>query len=205
MLEPIKRHYHKVISHYHLQNLKDVIIFIALILIFTLAGYIWKQYFGYKILGVHILNPGYKFLIKYIVLASYWILTTIFLIPLSYALDTSRLYFSDVSYIFIYNGCSGLKEMAMFLFIMLFFPGRLLAKLWFIPVSLVIIYVMAILRIVFLALVFKYAPTWFPFLHDYLFNVIFFFLFFVLWLVWVKWFYKKKPVFSKSNLKPKVD
>jgi exosortase/archaeosortase family protein len=93
----------------------------------------------------------------------------------------------------------------MFLFIMLLFPGKLKAKFWFIPFSLLLIYFVAILRIVFLGLVYKFQPSWFDFLHKFLFNVLFFLIFFLLWLVWVKWFYKKNPVFSKSDLKPKED
>ena len=183
------------------KNLKDITIFISLILVFSASGFIWKHYYDYKLFGIQVLEPGYSVLIKYIILTSYWILTSIFSVPLTYTLDTSRLYFSSESYIYIYNGCSGLKEMAMFLFIMLFFPGKQLAKLWFIPLSLTLIYFIAVLRIVFLGLAYKYEPTWFYFLHEYLFNLIFFALFFALWLAWIKWFYKKRSPVSETKLK----
>lgn len=205
MLESIIQRYRKAGFFYNLQYLKNVFMFIGLIFIFTLAVYIWKHYYDYKILGVHVLTPVYAFLIKHIVITSYWILKNIFSISLSCDIENSRLYFSQTSYIFIVKGCSGLREMSLFLFILIFFPGPWISKLWFIPVSLIIIYFITILRIVFLGLSFKYQPTWFDFLHEYLFNFIFFLLFFLLWLVWVKWFYKKKPVFLKSDLKPKED
>lgn len=202
MFEPVKKRFHKIVLHYNKFNLKEIFIFATLLIIFTLLGYFWKHFFDYKIFGVHVLEPVYVFLTRYIVLSSYWLLKTIFAIPISYVIDTSRLYFSDVSFLYVYHGCSGLKEMAMFLFLILFFPGRWLMKLWFIPVSLVLIYLMAILRIVFLGLVYKYQPTWFHFIHVYLFNLLFFLLFFIMWLAWIKWFSGKKPLISEPDLKP---
>jgi len=201
MFEKIKTAVNNIVDRYKLKNLREIYIFIILLLVFTLLGLIWKYFFDYKIFGVHVLDPGYAFLTRYIVLSSYWILNHVFLIPLSYSIETSRLYFSNISYLYIYHGCTGLKEMAMFLFIILYFPGRLTAKLWFIPASLLIIYCMAILRIVFLGLAYRYRPAWFSFMHEYLFNIIFFFLIFMLWIAWINWINKKSQVISDSDLK----
>ena len=179
-----------LLDRYKLKHIKDVLIFIFLVIIFSLVGFLWKQLFDYRIFGVHVLEPAYDFLIRYIVIASSWILTHVFAIPITYDLATARLYFPGMtSFIFIWHGCSGLKEMAMFLFIMLLFPGPWKPKTWFIPVSLLFIYFVAILRIVFLGIVFKYHPSWFNFLHEIIFNIIFFLIFFSLWMVWVKYFY----------------
>ena len=192
----------KFINHYKLKNISEVLIFMSLILIFSILGYLWKHFFDYTIFGVHVLDPGYIFLTKYVLLSSYWILANVFSVPLTYVVESSRLYFTTSSYLYIYHGCSGLKEMAMFLFIMLLFPGSYKMKLWFIPASLVTIYLIVILRIVFLSLIYLHIPDWFNFFHNYIFNLIFFFLFFLLWLLWIKYFYKKstdKPGRSESS------
>ena len=181
----------KFAARYDLKRYNDIFIFIGLILIFSIVGYFWKHWFGYKLFGVHVLDPGYELLTKYIVLSSYWILTHIFGVPLTYDLVTARLYFHGFSYIYIWHGCSGLKEMAMFLFIMILFPGPWKHKLWFTPLSLLFIYFISIIRIVFLGLIFKSHPGWFNFVHEYLFNILFFLIFFLLWLICVKYFYLK--------------
>jgi exosortase/archaeosortase family protein len=190
MFKKLNENLDKLLLKYKLYNLKDIILFIIIIVSFSLVGFLWKYFFNYKIFGVSILEPAYEFLVKYVLLSSYWILTAVFSIPLTYDVGTSRLYFSSTEYLYIYHGCSGLKEMAMFLVIMLFFPGPRKAKLWFIPVTISFIYLVVILRIVFLGLIYKFRPDWFKLFHEYLFNILFFLIFFVLWLVWVKYFYK---------------
>ena len=203
MGERIRQRLQMTIVRLNQLNLKEIFIFLSLTGIFILAVYIWKHYFDFKLFGTYVLTPIYAFLIKYIVIASCWILTNIFSISLSCDIENSRLYFTPTSYLYIIKGCSGLREMSMFMFILIFFPGKWTSKHWFIPVSLILIYCISILRIVFLGMAYKYHPGWFAFLHEYLFNIVFFGLFFLLWLAWVKWFYRKKTVISETKLEPK--
>ena len=185
------------LKEYH--KLKDIGIFLALLLIFTFVGYIWKLS-GYRLFGVTVLTPAYSFLIRTVLLASGEVLQHIFRLDVIIQVDTNRIYLSDDMYVFIYNGCSGLKEMAMFIFIMVLFPGPWKSKLVFIPVSILIIFIIVILRVVLLVLIFNYHPTYYGLFHDFLLNYIFFGIFFLLWLVWVKFFYLKQRKPGKPEL-----
>jgi exosortase/archaeosortase family protein len=169
---------------------KDVGIFIALLLVFTVLGYLWKLT-GYRIFGIAVLEPTYAVLIKAVLISSGELLQHVFNLNVIVERVTNRIYLSQDSYVYIYNGCSGLKEMAMFLFIMALFPGPWKSKLWFIPLSLVIIFIVVILRVVALILLFKYHPGQYSLFHDFLLNYLFFGIFFILWLFWVKFYYLK--------------
>jgi exosortase/archaeosortase family protein len=170
---------------------KDIVIFIALLLLFSIIGYFWKLS-GYQLFGVSVLDPAYAFLIRIVLFASGGILQHIFMLDVSLQVETSRIYLSRDVYVFLYHGCSGLKEMAMFIFIMVFFPGPWRSKLWFIPASLLFIFSVVILRVVMLVLIFNYHPSYYGLFHNFLLNYIFFGIFFILWLIWVKYFYMKK-------------
>jgi exosortase/archaeosortase family protein len=170
---------------------KDVGIFIALLLVFTVLGYLWKLT-GYRIFGIAVLEPTYAVLIKAVLISSGELLQHVFNLNVIVERVTNRIYLSHDSYVYIYNGCSGLKEMAMFLFIMALFPGPWKSKLWFIPLSLVIIFIVVILRVVALILLFKYHPEQYSLFHDFLLNYLFFGIFFILWLFWVKFYYLKQ-------------
>ena len=170
---------------------REIVIFIALLLLFSVIGYFWKLS-GYQIFGVSVLEPAYAFLIRIVLFGSGEILQHIFRLGISLEVETSRIYLSRDVYVFLYNGCSGLKEMAMFIFIMVFFPGPWRSKLWFIPASLLFIFSVVIVRVVLLVLIFNYHPSYYGLFHNFLLNYIFFGIFFILWLIWVKYFYMKK-------------
>jgi len=170
---------------------KDVGIFIALLLVFTVLGYLWKLT-GYRIFGIAVLEPTYAVLIKAVLISSGELLQHVFNLNVIVERVTNRIYLSRDSFVYIYNGCSGLKEMAMFLFIMVLFPGPWKSKLWFIPLSLVIIFIVVILRVVALILLFNYHPAQYGLFHDFLLNYLFFGIFFILWLFWVKFYYLKQ-------------
>ena len=169
---------------------KDIGIFIGLLLVFSVVGYIWKLS-GYRLFGVQVLTPAYDVLIKAVLVSSGVILNHIMQLDVVIQYETNRIYLSQDSFVYIYNGCSGLKEMAMFIFIMLLFPGPWKANLWFIPLSLLIIFAIVILRVVFLVIIFHFHPSSYYLFHDFLLNYVFFGIFFILWLVWVKYFYMK--------------
>lgn len=191
MYNDLKDRFNRFADRYKLKNFTDIFLFILLLSVFSLVGIIWKHYFDYKMFGIHILNPTYDFLIRYIVIITAWTLN-LFGMGITTDLELARLYFSGLTrFIYIWHGCSGLREIAMFIFLMALFPGPWKHKLWFIPSGVVLIYVIAVLRIIFLCVVFVYKPEWFDFLHNFLINIFFFFVFFVLWLYWVKYFYLK--------------
>ncbi len=173
-----------------LYKFKDIGIFIALLLIFSIVGYFWKLT-GYRIFGVAVLEPAYAVLIRIVLVCSGELLQHVFRLDVVVEHVTNRIYLSKDVFVFIYNGCSGLKEMAMFIFIMALFPGPWKSKLWFIPASLLLIFAVVIIRVVILVMIFNFHPSWYALFHDFLLNYVFFGIFFLLWLLWVKYFYMK--------------
>lgn len=73
-----------------------------------------------------------------------------------------QIYFDGGLPIDIIWGCTGIKQLMMFAFIMIFYFGSWQKKLWFIPLSLFIIFVINILRLAIIAIIVKDPfPEWF--------------------------------------------
>lgn len=89
--------------------------------------------------------------------------------------------------------CDGMMLFGVFLAFMIAFPGRLLHKLWYIPVGLLAIHYINILRVVALTIIVHKNPDWLAFNHDYTFTVLVYGFVFLLWYIWVKYFGPKKP------------
>lgn len=85
-------------------------------------------------------------------------------------------------------GCSAVKQGLLFTLIMLCARGKWVHKLWFIPLGWLMVYAFNILRISIIALLIHHHPTWFEFLHAYLFKYLFYGMIFVLWVVWTERF-----------------
>lgn len=83
-------------------------------------------------------------------------------------------------------GCSAVKQASLFTLIMLFSRGSWVNKLWFVPLGWLAVYLFNILRISIIALLIQHHPTWFEFLHSYLFKYLFYGMIFALWVVWIE-------------------
>ena len=80
--------------------------------------------------------------------------------------------------------CTGLKQAYIGLCILLFARGPWIKKLWYIPLSLLIIYVFNIFRISFIVACVENHPNWFHFLHLYAFKYVFYGIIFLQWMFW---------------------
>lgn len=92
--------------------------------------------------------------------------------------------FPDSKGIMIVWSCSGIKQMFIFLIIMVFADGRWKNKLWFIPIGLLICFFINILRTTTLALIIKDHHEIFPFMHHYVLKYLYYCLIFIIWLLW---------------------
>lgn len=79
--------------------------------------------------------------------------------------------------------CSGLKQMFVFFCIIAFYPGAEKHKLWFIPLGLLLIWILNVLRISTLVGVFAQFPDAFDFAHE-ISKYIFYFVIFMFWVFW---------------------
>ena len=88
--------------------------------------------------------------------------------------------------------CNGLNLFALFAGFIIIFPGKIIQKLIFIPIGILIIHVINIFRLVALALVVLYKPESLEFNHKYTFTIVVYAFIFVMWIIWVNKFAIKK-------------
>ena len=80
--------------------------------------------------------------------------------------------------------CTGIKQSYIFFCIILFSRGPWKHKLWFIPLGIVVCYVVNIIRITGLNMIIYNHREWFDFLHEHLFKYLFYGILFLLWMWW---------------------
>jgi exosortase family protein XrtF len=89
-------------------------------------------------------------------------------------------------------GCTGVKQLYIFLLIMILYPGPWKKKSWYIPMGCVILFLYNIVRIsAILSLTYQH-PERFEFLHEGLFRYIYYGLIFLLWVTWEEAIRKKQ-------------
>ncbi len=96
--------------------------------------------------------------------------------------------------LFIGDSCNGISLFALFSIFIIAFPGKLLSKLVFIPIGILIIHLLNVSRVVLLAIIETYSYEWTEFNHTYTFTLIIYAFIFGMWIVWINRF---------SNLKKK--
>ncbi len=88
--------------------------------------------------------------------------------------------------------CNGLDLMALFAGFILLFSGSWKTKFWFIPLGLLIIYVLNLVRVLVLTIMAKTAPEYLDFNHKYTFTILLYMFVFFGWLLWVNKYALKK-------------
>ena len=128
---------------------------------------------------------------------SAWVLEHIFRIDIQTTNDQAIWLTStngNPAYVRVTPDCTSLKQWMHWLFLMLLFPGPWKAKLWFIPLGLVVIHFVNVFRIFGLGLTLIPWPAYFDQFHDYFFKTIFYFIIFLMWVVWVEFIAHRKSV-----------
>ena len=80
--------------------------------------------------------------------------------------------------------CTGIKQAYICFCILAFSRGPWSKKLWYIPLSLIVVYIFNIFRITFIVACIENHPTWFHFLHLYAFKYVFYGIIFLMWVYW---------------------
>lgn len=86
----------------------------------------------------------------------------------------------------IVEGCSGISIIILFVAFIIAFSGKFKATVFFGVFGVGVIYIMNILRIVFLVLAIYHFPQFQTLLHDLVFPAIIYGTVFILWFFWVK-------------------
>jgi exosortase/archaeosortase family protein len=80
--------------------------------------------------------------------------------------------------------CTGLKQAYISFCILAFARGPWLKKLWYIPLTILVVYVFNIFRITFIVACIENHPGWFDILHLYIFKYLFYGIIFLMWVYW---------------------
>ncbi len=100
--------------------------------------------------------------------------------------------------VYIGDSCNGLTLFSIYVFFLISFPGRVLSKIYFSVIGVVVIHICNILRIFALCLVALHYPQYLDFNHTYTFTIIMYAIIFLMWYIWLNKFSKsKKTVLEK--------
>lgn len=111
----------------------------------------------------------------------------------SWVLPNSRLFLNGWHVVNVGWQCDGLPMMALFAGFIIAYPGPWRAKLWFIPVGILIIHGINILRVAGLALNQIYSRASTEFNHHYTFTIIVYGVIFWFWTIWVRRYGQRPP------------
>ncbi|WP_348533730.1 exosortase X [Hymenobacter nitidus] len=103
-----------------------------------------------------------------------------------HGLDPYLLLLNSQPAVHVGHPCNGLVLYALFAGFVLAFPGPWARKLWFIPVGMLVIYLINIVRIAALALNHLYSAETVEFNHHYTFTFIVYGFIFLLWMLWAR-------------------
>jgi|GEM_PF-1127307 len=180
---------HRWIVRYGLGN---IILFVFLVIFFQFSWKVMELILNWNT----VLKPLYDLSIKLNVHATSWALSGIFNIYAHPEGDIIRLQGVSLQ---IIQTCEGLKQLFLFFFVILIFPGQHIHKLWFIPLGLIEIIIVNLLRFIGLCLTLIYNPRLFDIMHNYIFYIIYYGNIFLLWIIWESRFKKIKGAISKMK------
>ena len=116
--------------------------------------------------------------------------------------DGSILFFSNQKAILITPQCSGLQHIFEICFILLFYSGPAKHKVWYIPLSIILIYLAAVIHLVILGIFMFNRADLFSWAHNNLSRWVFFSFFFGIWLIWEELIRKKDK--QSQGKEPKI-
>ena len=108
------------------------------------------------------------------------------------SVDQVTLIFFNGNSLQILPGCSGLMQMFRLLIVLLFFPGPWLKKIWYIPLSMFLVFIAAIIHLLILSYVIIYFSDYYSLAYDYITKLLFYGMYFLIWLYWLERFVLKK-------------
>jgi exosortase family protein XrtF len=89
--------------------------------------------------------------------------------------------------VWVSPNCDGLSVVAIFIIVVMSFPGEMKKRLYFISIGVILIEIVNMLRIVSLSLIHRYHPQYLKFNHDYTFTVLVYAFVIFLWWWWFSW------------------
>ena len=100
----------------------------------------------------------------------------------------------------VYEGCNGLNVMIVFVAFIFAFGGNRKKLAWFVPLGIVLIYVINLVRVVALYYVAEHWEAYFYYVHKYAFTGVLYLFVLGLWWWWIE---KVNGISLRSAMKPK--
>lgn len=174
--------------------------FLALLINGLLLFLLWHIFFAYLRF-----TPGIDYLYSYIpaYASNWWLYTTKLFFEL-FGYDSQVFYnqqtivLEGTPGVFLGEGCMGRNLLGLFIGFILAYPGKLLSKLWYIPLGVFVFFVLNTARIVALSFVQLYHPEYMAFNHDFTFKIVVYAFIFLMWVLWINR-YGRKPSLSKAK------
>ena len=168
-----------------IRPLVDVAIFAIITITFH---YLWWHVLGF-FRATDFFNSVAGWLAQQVYFGSLWFNVNILGMNITPEHLTNTLWFPDVNgYITVNESCSGFKQMYQILFLFILFRGPWKHKLWYIPASMGIMFLVNILRIILLSLVLLHWPAHWDFFHMWVMRPFYYVVIFIEWVVWVEYF-----------------
>ena len=163
----------------------DIILFAITLLV---ANWVWKlmvsgDEFGHGDVtwfGL-VVTPFFDAIAAHTARCAYWVVDVF---RDTVHLSDIRIWFDSGNGTSIVWGCTPVKQSFIWLCLIATAIGPWMHKLWFIPAGWVLIYIINILRIVFISLIIEFHPELFDLMHTYIFKYAFYGIMFLMWLVW---------------------
>lgn len=112
----------------------------------------------------------------------YWLIHDVF--NMDVVMLNTSVYVKEISsMVKIVWSCSGLKQIFVFFCIIAFYPGSGKHKFWFIPLGILLIWILNVIRISSLIALFEQFPNHFDLFHE-LSKYVFYFVIFMFWVFW---------------------
>jgi len=174
----------------------DVSLFIFITILFH---YLWRNYLGF-FFETGFYNSIASWLADQVYHISLWINTNILGMVIDPQNGNNTMVFTgNNGYIAVNRSCSGFKQFYQIFFLFVLFPGPWKHKLWYVPSSMILIFLVNIFRIVALSVVIIHWPLQWDFVHTWILRPFFYVIIFMEWVVWVEIF--KNGKFRKLVVK----
>ncbi len=176
-----------------IRPLQGIIYFMVILLV---AHFFWKYSFTTNADETVITFYGFDFS-AFFNLASSNVAKIVHLILNGIGYDTALLpnnvvmHQESQNYAQIVWGCTSIKQIYIFVCIILFYKGSWKHKLWYIPLGILLVYTFNIFRISYIIGVIDQYPEQFAFWHEGVMKYLFYLFIFGLWVVWNEKFVEK--------------
>ena len=163
-----------------LSGLRGLFLFIIIISFFHLL----YKHFENIIVQLPWISSIIATLVELLLISCSWCLNHIF--GISSIVSGDLLILPNHLQIQMLPGCSGFQQLFLITIIILIYPGPWKQKIWFIPLSVIVVHLFNSFRFVGIACYCEFYPQHSRFVHDWIFRPLIYMAIFVLWILWDK-------------------